>query len=209
MIGNNKQVYLKLRSKGLIIITISLFLIVNLNYYWEGKLGILAFPTFIFLATVFLILAIICIVQMIKGIKEKFSNKDRNRTMVIMAISLGLIFLKPSGLINFDKLEGEDLLIAQREGTANCMVTFKLKANNKFRERSVCFGVSEARGIYEIKNDTVFFSEVSLPIGEEKFYAFAILRKSKNKHKETVVLYRNRKDTSGVELFVRKNEILK
>ena len=57
--------------------------------------------------------------------------------------------------------------------------TFKLKANNKFKERSVSFGVSEAlRKNYEIKNDTIFFSEI-VPRGEE-YYKFGVLKKSKH-----------------------------
>lgn len=172
-------------------------------------MGIWAFPIFIFLAIVFLVLAIICLIQIGKGFKEKFSNRNRNWTIGIMAISLGLIFFKPSGIINFDRLEGEDLFIAQREGAANCMTTFKLKPNNKFKERSVCFGVSEARGNYEIKNDTIFFSDVNVPRGNEEYYEFGILKKSKYRDEKALFRYRSRSDTVGNELWITKNEIMK
>jgi len=135
-----------LKNHRLIITTIVFFLIVNLNYFWKAKLGILASLAFIVLVIVFYFLGIILIFQIIKGFKEKFLNKQRNWTIGIMTIGLGLIFLKPNGIINFDQLEGEDLLIAQREGAANCMTTFKIKPDNKFKEISVCFGVSEVRG---------------------------------------------------------------
>lgn len=181
----------------------------NLNHFWEGKMGIWAFPIFIILAILFLVLAVICLIQIGKGFKEKFSNRNRNWTIGIMGISLGLIFLKPSGIINFDRLEDKDLFIAQREGAANCMTTFKLKPNNKFKDRSVCFGVSEARGNYEIKNDTIFFSDVSVPRGDEEYYKFGILKKSKYRDEEALFRYRSRSDTIGNELWITKNEIMK
>ena len=170
-------------------------------------MGISAFPIFTFLVIVFLVLAIICLIQIGKGFKENFSNQKRNWTIGIMAISLGLIFLKPNGIVNFDRLEGEDVFIAQREGAANCMTTFKLKANNKFKERSVCFGVSEARGNYEIKNDTIFFSDVIVPRGEGEYYKFGVLKKSKHGGEKALLRYRSRSDTIGNELWITKNEI--
>ena len=181
----------------------------NLNHFWEGKMGIWAFPIFIFLAIVFLVLVILFLIQIGKGYKEKFSSQNRNWTIGIMAISLGLIFLKPIGLINFDRLEGEDLFIAQREGAANCMTTLKLKPNNKFKERSVCFGVSEARGSYEIKNDTIFFSNVKVPRGDDEYYEFGILKKSKYRDEKALFRYRSRSDTIGNELWITRNEIMK
>ena len=199
----------ELKNKSLIITTILLFLVVNLNHFWEGKLGILAFPVFIFLALVFLILAIIGIIQIGKSINEKFVNKTRNWTIGIMLIGLGLIFIKPGGIINFDRLEGENLFIAQREGAANCMIILKLKTNNKFKERSVCFGVSEVRGDYEIKNDTIFFSNVSVPRGDEEYYEYAIIQQSKYNDEKALFRYRNTADSTGNVLSITKNEILK
>lgn len=197
-----------MKNKRLIVTTIIFFLIVNLSYFWEGKLGILAFPIFIFLVVSFLVLVIICVIQIANGIKEKFSNQNRNWKIGVMVVGLGVIFLKPNGIVNFDKLEGENLLIAQREGAGNCMTTFKIKSNNKFKERSVCFGVSEVRGNYEIRNDTIFFSDVSIPIGEE-YYEFAILQKSKYGDEDAFFRYRNSMDSIGNELWITKNELIK
>ena len=172
-------------------------------------MGALALEIFMFLVIVFLVLALICLIQIGWGIEENFSNRNRNWTIGIMTITLGLICVKPGGIINFNKSEGEDLFIAQREGTANCATTFKLKQNNKFVERKVCFGVNEIRGNYEIKNDTIFFLEVSVPRGEEDYYEFGILKKSKLKDEKTLFRYRNRSDTLGHELWIIKNDILK
>ena len=198
-----------LKSKGLIITTIAFFLIVNSSHFWEGGMGIWAFPSFTFLAIVYLVLLIICLVQIGKGIKEKFSSRNRIWTIGIMSIGLSLIFLKPHGILNFDKLEGENLFIAQSEGAANCMTTFKLKTNNEFKERSVCFGVSETNGRYEIKNDTIFFSEVEVSRGAEEYYKFGILKKSKFRNEKALFRYRNQSDTIGHELSIMKNEIMK
>lgn len=124
-------------------------------------------------------------------------------------VGLGLIFLMPSGIVNFDKLEGEDLLIAQRQGAASCMTTFKIKPNNKFKETSVCFGVFEVRGNYEIRNDTIFFSDAIVPRENEDYYEFAIIQKSKLRDEDALFRYRNRNDTVGHELWITKNEIMK
>ena len=153
--------------------------------------------------------SILCLIQVSKGFKENFSNRNRNWTIGIMAIGLGLVILKPSGMINFDKLEGEDVFIAQREGAANCTTTLKLKQNHQFKERNVCFGVSEVRGNYEIKNDTIFFSDLNVPSGDEAYYKFGILKTSKYRNEKALFRYRNHSDTIGHELWITKNEIIK
>ena len=189
--------------------TIVFFLIVNLNYFWEGKLGVLTFLIFIFLTITFLFLSIVMVILVIKGINEKFANQNRNWTIGIMAGCLGLFLLKPNGIINFDKLEGEDLFIAQRKGAGNCVITFKIKPNHKFKERNICFGVSEVKGKYEIRNDTIFFSEVILPIGVKKYYEYGILQKSKYRDGNALFRYRDQSDTIGQEIWITKNELLK
>lgn len=201
--------YLLMKNKALITTTIVFFLIVNLKHFWEGKMGGIAFLMFIFLTIVFFVLAIICVVQIGIGFREKFVNKHRNWTIGVMILGLGLVFLKPNGIINFDQLEGEDLFVAQREGVANCMTIFKIKPNNQFKERAVCFGISEARGNYFIRNDTIFFSEVSVSPGDEAYYEFAIVKKSKYSDKDALFRYRNSADTIGNELWITKNELLK
>ena len=197
-----------MKNKGLIITTLIFFLIVNTNYFWEAKLGVLAFPAFIFLALVFIILSFLLLRQLIIGVKEKFTNKSRVVAIGIMTIILILTFIKPNGLINFDKFNGTDLLIAQREGAANCMTTIKLKENMTFRERSVCFGVTEIKGTYELRNDTIFFKNIEYGRNENEFYEFAVIKPSKiNADKFDFVRFKNRNDTIGNELWIVKNEL--
>jgi hypothetical protein len=197
-----------LKNKVLIISTLFFFLIINTNYFWEGKLGIVAFPVFLILVLVFIVLSILLLNQFVKGIKEKFSDKSRIVTIGIVSIILILTFIKPNGLINFDKFNGTDILIAQREGAANCMTTIKLKENMTFRERSVCFGVTEIKGTYELRNDTVFFENIEYGRNENEFYEFAVIEPSKiNPDKFDFVRFKNKNDTIGHELWVVKNEL--
>lgn len=129
-----------------------------------------------------------------------------------MTTVLALAFFKPAGLIDFWKFEGNDILIAKREGAANCMTTFKLKENNKFTEKSVCFGMTEIKGDYKLKNDTIFFENVKLGRGEDEFYKFAIIRPSKfnnaNSHFD-LVRYKSLNDSIGHELWITKNDLYK
>jgi hypothetical protein len=201
-----------LTNKGLIIATIIFFLLVNTTYYWESKLGLLAFPAFLFLAAVFFVLFILLLHQFILASEEKFSDRQRFLIIGILTTVLTLTFFKPEGLINFNRFEGNDILIARREGAANCMTTFKLKENNKFTEKSVCFGMAEIKGDYRLKNDTIFFENVKLGRSKDEFYKFAIIRPSKfnkdNNHFD-LIRYRNLSDTSGHELWITKNDLYK
>lgn len=197
-----------MKNKGLIISTLLFFLIVNTNYFWEGKLGIVVFPIFLILVLVFIVLSILLLGQLIKGIKEKFSDKTRNVTIGIITTILILVFLKPNGLIKFDKFNGTDILIAQREGVANCMTTIKLKENMTFRERRVCFGVTEIKGTYELRNDTIFFENIEYGRNENEFYEFAVIKPSKiNPDKFDFVRFKNKNDTIVHELWIVKNEL--
>jgi hypothetical protein len=124
-------------------------------------------------------LGIALIRQVYLLVKEKFSNKNRLVLIGLLTIALTLTFLIPFGLINFDKLEGNNVLVAEKEGAANCMTTLKLKDDFTFRERSVCFGVTEIKGNFHIENDTIYFDNVSLGRHENEFYKFAVIESSK------------------------------
>jgi hypothetical protein len=72
-----------------------------------------------------------------------------------LAIVLILTLLFPRGMIDFEKFEKEDILIAYAEGAANCSTIIKLKSNYSFIERSVCFGVGIQSGTYKKAGDTI------------------------------------------------------
>jgi hypothetical protein len=201
-----------LKNKGLIITTIIFFLTVNTIYYWEAKLGLLAFPTFLILVVIYLGLGVALIRQIYILIKEKLTEKTRLINIGLLTLVLILTFLKPFGLIDFDKLEGDNVLVAEREGAGNCMITLKLKDDFTFSERSVCFGVTEIKGDYHLQNDTIYFDNVTLGRHENEFYKFAVIEPSKfNKDGKHFYLirYKSLTDTIGQELWITKNELNK
>ena len=201
-----------MKNKRLIITTIIFFLIVNTTYYWEGKLGLFHFPVFLILVVIYFGLGLALIRQIYFIIREKFTDKTRLINIGPLTIVLTLTFLKPFGLIDFEKLESDNILVAEREGSANCMTTLKLKDDFTFSERSVCFGVTEIKGEYHIQNDTIYFDNVSLSRDENEFYKFAIIEPSKfdkdGKHFD-LTRYKSLTDTIGHELWITKNELNK
>ena len=201
-----------MKQKGLFITTILFFLIINTSYYWEGKLGFFAFPTFFLLIIIYLALAFLLLRQLFFAIREKFIDKQRVVIIGTLVFVLTVTLLKPNGLINFDKIQGKDLLVAEREGVANCMTTLKLKENNTFIERSVCFGVIEIKGNYEIKGDTIFFKDIGFVRHESEYYKFAVIQQSdseKTKYLGDMVMYKSYNDTTGRDLWITKNELTK
>lgn len=113
--------------------------------------------------------------------------------------------------MDFDKLEGADILIATREGGGNCTTTLKLKENYDFRQRDVCFGVSEVKGTYRISNDTIYFKTSELDRRKNKYFDFAVTKPTKygvEDNKFDLALF-NKTDTTGYELYIIKNEISK
>ncbi len=201
-----------LKNKKLIILTTIFFILVNTTYYWEVKLGFFALPAILLLVLSFFGLIIALIGQLYFAIKEKLSNKIRLYTIGLLILVLTLTFFKPFGLINFDKLEGGDILVAEREGAANCMTTLKLKEDFTFSERNYCFGVSEIKGTYRYQNDTIYFDNIELGRGDNEYYKFAIietLKFDKSNKKFNIVRFKNKSDTLGHELWITKNDLKK
>ena len=167
-------------------------------------------PVFLALVLVFFGLAITLLRHIFLAFKEKLSNKHRLLTVSLLTAVLCLTFFFPFGLINFDRLSGDDLLVAQREGAANCMTTFKLKDSNAFIEKSVCFGVTEIKGEYKIVHDTIYFENVEVGRHENSFYKFAVIRPSKfntDSNRFDLVRFKDWGDTTGHELWIIKNDL--
>lgn len=170
-----------------------------------------AMITFLIMIIFFLILSFILLGQLFEAIKERFKERSRIYLIAFMSFVLTTSFLFPSGIINYEVFESESILIAQREGAANCMTTLKLDVNNKFTERSVCFGVTVTKGNYRIEGDTIYFENVSHGRHQNEFYEFAIIKneKKKGKHLGDLVRYKNHSDTIGIPLWITKNELKK
>ncbi len=201
-----------MKNKGLFITSVIFFLLVNTTYYWEGKLGLFAIPVFALLVAVYFGLAIALLRQIYFSVKEKFKQKHRFILIGVLTTVLLLAYLKPFGIVDFDKLEGTDILIAEREGAANCSTTLKLKDDSTFRERISCFGVSEIKGTFRVANDTIYFDNIKLGRQEEGFYKFAVIKPTKFDNSKIfgdLIRYKDLTDTVGDFLWIIKNDISK
>jgi hypothetical protein len=167
-------------------------------------------PITFLLFSIYIIFIFILLAQLYYGAKEDFKNINRLFCIGTIFIVLLLIGLKPFGLINFEKFESKDLLVAYSEGAANCSTRLKLKENGKFNERNVCFQITEICGEYVLKNDTIFFKNVNSE-QNGKYYEFAIIKKENisNSNEITLVRYNNQNDTIGNRLWIEKYELNK
>ena len=196
-----------LNKKNKILITISIifFLIVNTSYYWKSNLGFITLPISLILFLIYLVLCIVTIRYLYFAFIERFKNKNRTYSIGLLLIVLTLTFIKPFGMIDFEKFESKNILIAEREGVAGCSMTLKLKENKKFTAKSVCFGMTETIGGYDIKNDTIYFYDVELGRDEDEFYKFTVLRPSKKYF--TLLCFKSKNDTIGHGLKVKLNRL--
>jgi hypothetical protein len=159
----------------------------------------------------FLTLLICLIRQLFWVIKERLKNKARIYLTVIMICFLGLIVAKPNGIIPFEKFESKDLFIAWQEGVASCTTTLRLKENNQFYIRSICFGDDKVWGSYSLKNDTIKLNFSTLN-NRNKHYEFGVYKPIANSHDKIigeVFLYTSKKDTTPYPLSVYKNDLIK
>jgi hypothetical protein len=199
-----------MKNKILPLTACILFLTVNTAFFWEGKLGPFAIILSLILVIVYGVLIISLLYQIYLEIREKFKNRQRLISITIVAVVLGLIYFRPDGIINFEKFQGNDLVIAEREGAANCYTTLKLKDNNRFVEKNICFGISEVTGKYSIKGDSIFFSDVQLGRDKSEYYQFAVIKQSAFENKKIIgelKRFMNYSDTLPHELWITKNEL--
>ena len=126
-----------------------------------------------------------------------------------MTFVLTTSYFFPGGLLNFDVMKSESLLIAQREGAANCMTTLTLKKNNKFIETNVCFGISETTGDYKISGDTLYFENVVPGRHESDYFEFAIIKKNSeiNNDLGDIIRFKDKADTVGLALWISENRL--
>lgn len=119
----------------------------------------------------------IAIYQIVKLALEKPKYYQRLLYVCVILVLSFLSLAEPMGLIDWEKYEGDNLLVAEREGTANCRTILKLKADNKFKYISRCFGVDFHLGTYRFKNDTLHF-QLKKDLGYMDKLSFATLVKS-------------------------------
>jgi hypothetical protein len=150
------------------------------------------------------------IMQVFSWIQERFADRSKSISILLQTSMMLIIFWKPNGLLDFDRLEGKNILIALSEGSANCRTLLTLKENGKFRERTTCFGIEDIKGQYEIRNDTIFFTRISFNFHQKGYYNFAVIKPYSQRRGDpstNLVLYINKEDTSGFWLPIKKNEL--
>jgi hypothetical protein len=81
--------------------------------------------------------------------------------------------LFPGGIIDYEKLKGEDWMVASIESTANCGSVFRFKTNKKVTERTVCFSVNRTEGTYTISNDTIY---LAYPAKDKDHYLYGVIK---------------------------------
>ncbi|TSD66560.1 hypothetical protein FFF34_003905 [Inquilinus sp. KBS0705] len=191
----------------LLIATIILFLLLNTAYYWEGLLSFLLIPATLLMALCYVVIIIYLLGELFRLIRGRFKDRIRLYQTGVIIVLMILIGIRPLGIINFDKLEGKDLFIADREGAANCTITLKLKANSKFYINSVCFGVDKYWGTYQIVKDTIKFN---FRTTNENSFKYAVFKPAKSsKDVSYVTLYRLKNDKLPLALAVEKNDLFK
>jgi len=198
-----------MENKSLLKCTIAFFLIINTSHFWEGKIGLAGMVVALILFGTFFIFGISLLYQIGKSIQERFANKERLVLVGIMSFVLMATYLKPKGLIDFDKLEGKDLLFAGRGGVANCLRVLKLKENQNFVHKSYCFGVKETRGIYEVKGDTIFFTNKKGQIIDD-YCEFGVIQPKDTAHMNSlqeILFYSSGEELKSTFLFITKNEL--
>ncbi|MEO6150967.1 MAG: hypothetical protein ABIN95_02250 [Mucilaginibacter sp.] len=192
-----------MKSKILIIITVLFFLVINLSYFWEPTVGLAAIPVTILLIILFFALVIVWLVTLNKIIKEQYENKIRIVATIVLAVVLLLVLLFPGGMIDFSKYEN-NVLIASREGSANCTDTYKFRADMSFSLTSICFAIEKTNGTYAISGDTIMLYYKN---GNEESKVSKAIVNYNNKTTNDLgelMLYKNINDTVPIPLTITK-----
>jgi hypothetical protein len=199
-----------MKHKGLFIATVVFLLLVNTTYYWEGKMGMFAMVTSVLMIFYFLVLAAFLISQAVSAVREKFKNRDRVTLTGFMAVVLVLCVLFPGGLVNFERFESESILIAHREGVANCTMTIKFRKDNSFVEHHICFGLDETTGAYRVAGDTIFFEDISPGRSAGERYSYATIEAHQTENQKDLgylVMHKDYSDLTGMPLRIIKNKL--
>ena len=187
------------------------FLVINTSYFWSKEVGIWLIPLSLLLVITYLCFLVIIFIQIFKAAKEKGCNNKRLYTIFLLTVVLLLTAIQPKGIINYEKWESKDLLIAKSKGAANCSTTLRLKPTNQFTFTTVCFGIEEIKGVYKINEDTIFFESTN----GKKMYHFGIVCINDTtlvfppypNATGTVRLYRSHTDSIIRKLYILTNHL--
>ena len=192
-----------------VIISAILFGIINTSYFWENQIGFWLFPVIICLGILYLALVIILISKIISFSKSTFRNKEQLKIPLIILTTLVLVGIFPNGMIDFQKFESKNVLIARREGVAGCAMYLTLKENREFMETESCFGIHARKGKYKIKGDTIVFSfyDTRLQNADTSIGITHFKGKQNQYAKNSLQYYRNSTDSIPMYFEITKNDL--
>lgn len=198
-----------MKHKTLIIFTLIFFILINTTYYWEGRLGLLAMPAAVALFLFYIFLLVVMAQQVYLLIKEKFRDWQRILAALFLLFVIILTYLKPTGLVDFNRITAKEIFVARTAGASDCMTLFKLTSDRRFVEQNQCFGNTEIKGRYELSGDTLFFMEVNMGAFDNNYYEYAVIKRNHTKGPAgtTLVRYQNELDKEGHALEVIKNSL--
>lgn len=192
--------------KRLTLFAAALFILVNTGFYWEPWIGPVAMLVTLFLVLAFIVLLVLTAIGLVDVVVQRFTDRSRLLHVCVTSSLLLPIFFCPFRLIDVESLRGRDLLVASREGAANCTTTLRLKEGGDFFERIICFGVSEVSGSYELRGDTILFNNVVDGRNHGEYYQFAIIGPVVNGNR-TLTRYRDANDTLAHELWITQQDL--
>ncbi len=202
---NSDMIKHKNWKQNSLLITIIFSLIISTSYYWEGKLGLFALPVFFIIVTSYLVFTFFLFRHVYFLFKENFRIKSRLLNCSILTAVLILNFSKPyTFLKNYFLMEVFDIetnyvLVGARFFEVKRIETFKLASNFTFKEKNRSYGLSEVRGKYRIKNDTIYFENVMKGKQEDVIYEFGVIveREYYTENKFALKLFTSKDDTIG------------
>jgi hypothetical protein len=200
-----------MKQKRLLVATVVFFLIINTTFLWEAQLGWFHLLLSIFLFFYFLVLSGFLVGQLFAAYDEKLKDKRRLYLLAMLVFTLVSTVLYPKGMINLDNWGSPTVLIAQMEGAANCTTTLKLKKDNTFVERIICFGITESKGRYHMKGDSIFFHSVESGRNNGNFYKYAVLKRPAIKSQGNLgalECYERLTDTIGLPMMIIKDKLI-
>jgi hypothetical protein len=78
-------------------------------------------------------------------------------------------------------------------------------------ERIICFGITESKGRYHMKGDSIFFHSVASGRNNGNFYKYAVLKRPAVKSKSNLGIlecYEHLTDTLGLPMAIVENRFL-
>lgn len=155
------------------------------------------------MACCFLALGFLLYLQISNAGKEKFSNRIRMLLIIWISFVLITTIMYPQGMFR-RSVEHNSLLIANREGAANCMSTLYLEPDSTFNFSVFCFGNSSSTGHYNIQHDTIFFHLDPTSDPELMPYSHATLQPN-NEDQPYLTLFIDQQDTIGIQFYISKD----